>query len=119
MTLDTYFTKEGFTVITSNNGRDALMKIEEHLPDIIITDVMMPFYSGLEIIGRIKKDINKRIIVIVLSAMGQESAVKEAFELGADDYVTKPFSLIELSLRIKRLVKIKARNTVLQLDEKF
>jgi DNA-binding response OmpR family regulator len=119
MTLDTYFTKEGFTVITSNNGRDALEKIEEHLPDIIITDVMMPFYSGLEIISRIKKDYNRRIIIIVLSAMGQESAVKEAFELGADDYVTKPFSLVELSLRVKRLAKIKSRNTVLQLNEKF
>jgi DNA-binding response OmpR family regulator len=117
MTLETYFTKEGYEVITSSNGKEALRKIEEHVPDVIITDVMMPFYSGLEIIARIKDQFNKKIVLIILSAMGQESAVKEAFELGADDYVTKPFSLVELSLRVKRLVKVKARNTVLQLDE--
>lgn len=119
MTLETFFTKEGYKVISTNNGREAMLKIEEHLPDIIITDVMMPFYSGLEIIAKIKSGFNKKIIVVVLSAMGQESAVKEAFELGADDYVTKPFSLAELSLRVKRLVKVRGRNTVLQLDEKF
>ncbi|MCW3080827.1 MAG: transcriptional regulator [Segetibacter sp.] len=119
MTLETFFTKEGYKVISTNNGREAMLKIEEHLPDIILTDVMMPFYSGLEIIAKIKSGFNKKIIVVVLSAMGQESAVKEAFELGADDYVTKPFSLAELSLRVKRLVKVRGRNTVLQLDEKF
>jgi two-component system response regulator VicR len=119
MTLETFFTKEGYKVISTNNGREAMLKIEEHLPDIIITDVMMPFYSGLEIIAKIKSGFNKKIIVVVLSAMGQESAVKEAFELGADDYVTKPFSLAELSLRVKRLAKVRGRNTVLQLDEKF
>jgi two-component system response regulator VicR len=119
MTLETFFTKEGYKVISTNNGREAMLKIEEHLPDIILTDVMMPFYSGLEIIAKIKSGFNKKIIVVVLSAMGQESAVKEAFELGADDYVTKPFSLAELSLRVKRLAKVRGRNTVLQLDEKF
>lgn len=119
MTLESFFTKEGYVVLTTCNGREALKKIEEHRPDIVITDVMMPFYSGLEVIAKIKNDFNKRIIVIVLSGMGQESAVKEAFELGADDYVTKPFSLVELSLRVKRLAKIKARNSFLQLDENF
>ncbi|GEO08831.1 response regulator transcription factor [Segetibacter aerophilus] len=119
MTLETFFIKEGYQVITANNGREAIQKIEEYLPDIIITDVMMPFYSGLEIIAKIKNGVNKKIAVVVLSAMGQESAVKEAFELGADDYLTKPFSLVELSLRVKRLVKVKARNTLYQLDEKL
>ncbi|MCW3111895.1 MAG: transcriptional regulator [Segetibacter sp.] len=112
MTLETYFIKEGHEVITANNGREALMQIEEKVPDVIITDVMMPFYSGLEIIARIKNGVNKKIVVIVLSALGQERAVKEAFDLGADDYVTKPFSLVELSMRVKRLVKIKVRNGV-------
>lgn len=119
MILETHFIKEGYEVVTTKNGREALKKIEEFTPDVIITDVMMPFYSGLEIIARIKNEFNKKIIVIVLSAMGQESAVKEAFELGADDYVTKPFSLVELSLRVNRLVKTKARSLQLQLNEKF
>ncbi|MDQ6813589.1 MAG: response regulator [Bacteroidota bacterium] len=119
MTLETYFAKEGYIVITANNGRDALRKIEEYIPDVIITDVMMPFYSGLEIMARIRNGFNKKMIVIVLSAMGQENAVKEAFELGADDYVTKPFSLVELSLRVKRLVKAKAQNPVMEWADKL
>lgn len=119
MTLETYFTKEGFDVVTAGNGRDALRKIEEYNPDIIITDVMMPFYSGLEIIARIKNHSDKSIIVIVVSAMEQESAIKEAFELGADDYVTKPFSLIELSLRLKRLTKAKESSSFMQIHQKL
>lgn len=119
MTLETYFTKQGYSVITASNGRDALRKIEEYIPDIIITDLMMPFYSGLEIMARIRNGFNKRIIVVVLSAMGQENAVKEAFELGADDYVTKPFSLMELSLRVKRLIKIKTPNPVMEFEDKL
>ena len=118
MTLESYFLKEGYEVISTCNGREALRKIEEVNPDIIITDVMMPFYSGLEIISKIKNGPGKRSIVIVLSAMGQEAAVKEAFELGVDDYVTKPFSLVELSLRVNRLIKIKARNFRVQVNEK-
>lgn len=116
ITLETYFTKEGYNVLTANNGREALRLIEDFNPDIIITDIMMPFYSGLEIISKIKNGLNRRTLIIVLSALGQESAVKEAFELGADDYVTKPFSLVELSLRVNRLLKIKASEKRLQLN---
>jgi DNA-binding response OmpR family regulator len=119
MTLETYLIKEGYDVITANNGRDALRKIEAYIPDIIITDVMMPFYSGVEIMSRIRNGFNKRMIVIVLSAMGQENAVKEAFDLGADDYVTKPFSLGELSLRVKRLIKMKADHPAMELENKL
>lgn len=118
MTLETYFLKEGYEVIATKNGREALRKIEEHNPDIVITDVMMPFYSGFEIISKIKDISVKKMIVVVLSALGQESSVKEAFELGADDYVSKPFSLVELSIRIDRLIKLKARNTRFQMNEK-
>ncbi len=63
---------------------------------------MMPFSSGLEIVGAVKKRVGKNIPIIVLSAMGQENIVLEAFQLGADDYITKPFSPNELSMRVKR-----------------
>lgn len=93
--------KDGYEVITTVNGREALTKIEEQEPDLIIADIMMPFASGLEIVSIVKKkDI--KIPVIILSAMEQESVVLEAFKLGADDYITKPFSLNELSVRVKR-----------------
>ncbi len=93
--------KDGHTVITTDNGRDALEHIKTHQPDLIITDIMMPYSSGLEIVGTVKLQ-QKSTPIIVLSAMGQENVVLEAFNLGADDYITKPFSPNELSLRVKR-----------------
>jgi DNA-binding response OmpR family regulator len=92
--------KDGHTVITTDNGREALEQIELENPDLIITDIMMPYSSGLEIVGKVKQ--NKTTPIIVLSSMGQENIVLEAFNLGADDYITKPFSPNELSMRVKR-----------------
>lgn len=87
------------------DGREAMEHINnagENF-DLIITDIMMPFSSGLEIVGRVKCNVEKKTPVIVLSSMGQENIVLEAFNLGADDYITKPFSPNELSMRVKRL----------------
>ncbi len=98
--------REGYEVIACKNGKEALAKIEELRPDIIITDIMMPFSSGLEIVGSVKNGLLKKTPVIVLSSMGQENVVEEAFEMGADDYITKPFSLNELALRVKRFAKM-------------
>ncbi len=94
--------KEGYEVIACEDGKQALKNYELHQPDVVITDVMLPFVSGLEIVEQIKKSGSKTI-TIVLSALGQEKAVEEAFDLGADDYIVKPFSLNELVLRIKKL----------------
>jgi DNA-binding response OmpR family regulator len=103
-TLELKLKKEGYQVIGCVDGLDALQKIEQEQPDLIITDIMMPYMSGLELIRKVKQDNgDKNIPVIVLSTMGQESIVEEAFELGADDYLKKPFSLSELSIRIKRI----------------
>lgn len=100
-TLEIRLKKDGHQVTTCSDGREAIKKIEETNPDLIITDIMMPFASGLEIIEAVKRKAhNTRIIV--LSAMGQENVVLEAFQLGADDYITKPFSPNELSMRVKR-----------------
>ncbi|MEO6330798.1 MAG: response regulator [Ginsengibacter sp.] len=104
-TIEFRLKKDGHTVITSQDGREALRKIEEVSPELIITDIMMPFASGLEIVEAVKKREGKKIPVIVLSSMGQENVVLEAFQLGADDFITKPFSPNELSVRVKRYVQ--------------
>lgn len=101
-TIELRLKKDGHQITTCNDGRDAIKKIEEINPDLIITDIMMPFASGLEIIEEVKRKSGNRIKIIVLSAMGQENVVLEAFQLGADDYITKPFSPNELSMRVKR-----------------
>jgi DNA-binding response OmpR family regulator len=108
-TLEFRLKKDGHEVFLTHDGREALSKIDELLPDLIITDIMMPFSSGLEIIGVIKEKYQNKIPIIVLSGMGQEDVVLEAFQLGADDYMTKPFSPVELSVRVKRFTATVAR----------
>lgn len=102
-TIQMRLKKEGYEIITATNGKEALNLITSENPDLIITDIMMPYSSGLEIIAEVKQNNKLNIPVIILSAMGQEQTVLEAFNLGADDYVTKPFSPNELCLRVKRL----------------
>jgi len=97
--------KDGYTIIRAIDGRDAISKINEHDFDMVITDIMLPYNNGLEILNHVKKKSGKNVPVIVLSAVGLEKVVLEAFELGADDYITKPFSPTELSIRVKKLLK--------------
>ena len=104
-TIEMRLKKDGHNVIVCQDGREAVRKIDEVSPDLLITDMMMPFFSGLEIIGAVRKKEGRKIPIIVLSAMGQENVVLEAFQLGADDYITKPFSPNELSVRVKRYVQ--------------
>ena len=96
--------RDGFKVSCALNGKEALEKIDANPPDLILTDIMLPYVSGLEIVSKVKSGDNN-IPIIVFSAMGQEDTVEEAFSLGADDYVTKPLSLTELTIRINRLLK--------------
>jgi DNA-binding response OmpR family regulator len=98
---------DGYEVISTTDGREALEKYRTESPDLIITDIIMPYTSGLELIGIVKSDPEKDIPIIVLSALGQEATVLEAFNLGADDFITKPFNPGELNLRVKRLLKRK------------
>ena len=105
-TIELRLKKDGHTVVTAGDGLEALRKLEGLNPDLIITDIMMPFSSGLEIVSAVKNRVGKKIPIIVLSAMGQENVVLEAFQLGADDFITKPFSLNELSVRVKRYVPV-------------
>ncbi len=97
---------EGYEVIVATDGREALKVIETESPNLLITDILMPFTSGLELIGIIKSNHTTQIPVIVLSGMGLEDTVMEAFELGADDFLTKPFNPAELSMRVKRALRI-------------
>ncbi|PKB15920.1 response regulator transcription factor [Flavobacterium sp. 5] len=94
--------KEGYQVTCCKDGLSAIEKIPVFMPDLIITDIMLPFRSGLEIIG-FSKEYFENIPIIVVSALGEEEiTVLKAFSLGADDFVSKPFNPNELLVRIKR-----------------
>lgn len=101
-TLELRLKKDGHQVVIANDGREALEKIKEISPDLVISDIMMPYVSGLEIVGTLRQNVDPYIPIIILSGMGQEDVVLEAFQLGADDFITKPFSPNELSIRVKR-----------------
>lgn len=100
--IKTILQKEGYIVSVVTDGREALQMIATNPPDLLITDIMMPYTSGLELTGTVKANAQKSIDIIVLSGMGQEDIVIEAFKLGADDFLTKPFSNAELLTRVKR-----------------
>lgn len=106
MAIQAKLKNDGFEVTAVQDGREALKAIETSVPDLIITDILMPYTSGLEVISIVRSSQNKKLPIIVLSALGQEDTVMEAFQLGADDFLTKPFNPTELSLRVKRLLKI-------------
>ncbi len=101
-TIEHKLLKEGYEVVVTRNGKDAIDTIKEREIDLIITDIMMPFASGTEILAAVRS-FGKKIPVIMLSSLGQEEVVLEAFDLGASDFMVKPFSPNELILRIKRL----------------
>ena len=100
------FKKEGYTVETATDGESALDKILFKSPDLIILDWMLPKLSGIELCRQIRntKQI-KNIPVIMLTARGEERDRLKGLEMGADDYVTKPFSINELLARAKAVLK--------------
>jgi DNA-binding response OmpR family regulator len=96
--------KEGFDLYIAEDGKKAIELINTHNPDIILSDIMMPFISGLEVISYVRNKLNLQIPIIVFSAAGQEEMVLKAFNLGANDFMAKPFSPNELVIRVKRLL---------------
>ncbi len=94
---------EGFRVVPADNGEDAMMLVEEESPDIIILDWMMPRLSGIEVCRRLKMRPETRAIpIIMLSARAEEVDRIRGLETGADDYVIKPYSVLELMARARR-----------------
>ena len=96
--------KEGYELLMAVDGKEADELIENHSPDLVITDIMMPFVSGLEVISHVRNKLALETPIIVFSSAGQEEMVLKAFDLGANDFMGKPFSPNELVIRVKRLL---------------
>ncbi|MGR3570797.1 phosphate regulon transcriptional regulator PhoB [Brevirhabdus sp.] len=93
---------EGFRVLQADNGEDAMLLVAEDPPDIIVLDWMMPNLSGIEVCRRLKtRTETKAIPVIMLSARSEEVDKVRGLETGADDYVVKPYSVVELMARVR------------------
>ena len=102
--VDFRLKKEGYITKLVVDGNEGVEAIQEFIPDLIITDVMMPFKSGIELIHYAKQEFPD-IPIIVLSSLGEEEGVVlEAFHLGVSDFIPKPFNPNELALRVKRVL---------------
>lgn len=104
---------EGFRVLKAENGEEALLVVEEDMPDIIVLDWMMPNLSGIEVCRRLKTRPETRAIpIIMLSARSEEVDKVRGLETGADDYVVKPFSVVELMARVRTQLRRVRPSTV-------
>ncbi|MEW6180622.1 MAG: response regulator transcription factor [Chloroflexota bacterium] len=101
--LRSYLVEEGFEVYTASNGQEALFAARDHKPDLIILDLMMPEMSGFEFLRAFRRESDTP--VIVLTARLEENDKVVGLELGADDYVTKPFSMRELTARVRAVLR--------------
>lgn len=104
---------EGFRVVKAADGDEALLQVEEQAPDVIVLDWMLPGVSGIEVCRRIKmRSELRRIPVIMLSARSEEVDRVRGLETGADDYVVKPYSVIELMARVRSQLRRARPSTV-------
>ncbi|MCV6621917.1 MAG: response regulator transcription factor [Cellvibrionaceae bacterium] len=101
--LAEYLSFEGFKVDTASSGMEGLDFLEKNQPDIILLDIMMPQMNGLDVLKRIR--IDSDVPVLMLTAKHEDMTKVMGFELGADDYLTKPYNPVELSARIKAILR--------------
>ncbi|MGY5847374.1 response regulator transcription factor [Salegentibacter sp. HM20] len=96
--------RDNYEVVMAHDGREAMSLLNEQRFDLVLTDLMLPFVTGTQLIQHIKTNFPETP-VIVLSTSKQENIIMDAFNLGVDDFITKPFNPNELSLRVKRFLK--------------
>ncbi len=98
--------KEGYEVVISSDGEDGLMQVDERLPDLVVLDWMLPKVSGIEVCRRLRsRPETRNLPIIMLTARGEESDRVRGLDTGADDYLTKPFSMTELVARIRAVLR--------------
>ena len=101
--LELYLTKEGFAVVHAADGAEAILKAQQLKPDLIVLDIMMPVMDGMEVCRQVRKF--SRVPVIMLTARLEDEDRIQGLELGADDYVSKPFNPRELVARVKAVLR--------------
>ena len=98
--------KEGYDVAVAADGEEGLVQIDERMPDIVLLDWMLPKVSGIEVCRRLRgRPETRNLPIIMLTARGEESDRVRGLDTGADDYLTKPFSMVELIARIRAVLR--------------
>jgi len=112
-----YLEHEDHTVAIVTTGHDAIAHVRAHAPDLLILDVMMPGLDGLEVCRILRRESN--LTILMLTARSTEDDLLMGFDLGADDYMTKPFSPRELMARVRTLLRRNGSSTVADADERL
>lgn len=105
--LKTNLSFEGFETLTASNGEEALRVIREEAPDVVLLDVMMPVLDGWQVLEELSKSDNRHTRVILVTAKADSEAQLQGWELGCDEYLTKPFDLDDM---IERIVEVTDRD---------
>jgi DNA-binding response OmpR family regulator len=116
--LSEALSREGYTLIVAGNGKEALQKYAREAPDFIILDIMMPELDGYSVCREIRKS-DEQIPIVFLSARDEEIDRVVGLELGADDYISKPFGVHEVRARIKTIARRCLRNRTAEADAAF
>ena len=111
LVLQTYLAKDGHTLETAVDGLDAMEKIPVFRPELILLDINMPKMSGFEVLKRLKEDpATSGIPVFIMTALGQEVNIRRGYQLGAEEYITKPSNIAHLKLRINKFFEKKGNS---------
>ena len=104
--LEFQFKKDGFEILKAMNGREAQKILDENNDiDVMVTDMYMPSMNGLELLTYVRTTLGSKIPIVVISRVNVEENILYAFELGANEYLTKPFDLEDISNKVKHLLK--------------
>lgn len=105
ISLEFLMKKEGFEVAVATDGEEALAKVGDFAPDLVLLDVMMPKKSGYEVCEALRADPDRAgLLIVMLTAKGRDTEVAKGLAIGADAYVTKPFSTKDLVVRVRELL---------------
>jgi two-component system, OmpR family, response regulator VicR len=102
--VEYHLKNNGFEVDTARDGRSAALIFDKDKHNLVLLDIHMPYINGLELITYIRKSKGCNVPIVMLTRVGMEEIIQEAYDLGANDYITKPFNPEELTIRLKRLL---------------
>tara|TARA_R110002095_G_scaffold125950_3_gene109175 strand:- start:802 stop:1275 length:474 start_codon:yes stop_codon:yes gene_type:complete len=106
--LDAYLLDEGYETFTAYDGKETLEKVAEIEPDLILLDIMMPKLSGYEVCAQLKGNADtKDIPILVITALNEMGDIEKSVQAGCDDFLTKPVNRIELTTRVRSLLRVR------------
>ena len=106
--LEAYLADEGYEILMASDGQQTMQLVDQHQPDLILLDIMMPRMSGYEVCSQIKGDPARRgILVLMVTALNEAGDIEKAVNAGCDDFLTKPVNRLELRTRVRSLLRVR------------